>query len=57
MAKPNIAGKLKNLARDLKDDGNAQGGPRKLGDAARQAQSRKKESTDGGKMSGRKTND
>ena len=54
MAKPNIAGKLKNLARDLKDEGNSQGGVKKLGDAVREGTARKKESTDGGKASGRK---
>lgn len=54
MAKPNIAGKLKNLARDLKEESNSQGGARKLGDASKQGEVRKKESTDGGKASGRK---
>ena len=52
MAKPNIAGKLKNLARDLKED--ETGGVKKLGDAVKQGTARKKESTDGGKASGRK---
>ena len=54
MVKPNIAGKLKNLARDLKDEDKSQGGVRKLGDAVKQNTARKKESTDGGKLSGRK---
>ena len=54
MAKPNIAGKLKNLARELKDEGNSQGGVKKVGDAIKNAESRKKESSDGGKLSGRK---
>ena len=53
MAKPNIAGKLKNLARDLKDE-NSSGGIKKVGDKIKQAEVRKKESTDGGKASGRK---
>ena len=54
MAKPNIAGKLKNLARDLKEEDKSQGGVRKLGDAIKHGESRKKESTEGGKASGRK---
>ena len=53
MAKPNIAGKLKNLARELKDEGN-QGGVKKSGDS-KQSEVRKKESTDGAKASGRKS--
>ena len=52
MAKPNIAGKLKNLARDLKEE-NTQGGVKK-GDALKNSESRKKQSTDGSKDSGRK---
>ena len=52
MAKPNIAGKLKNLARDLKDE-NSQGGVKKSGE--KHGESRKKESTDGSKASGRKS--
>ena len=52
MAKPNIAGKLKNLARELKEE-NTQGGIKK-GDAAKISESRKKQSTDGSKESGRK---
>jgi len=52
MAKPNIAGKLKNLARELKEENN-QGGIKK-GDAAKTSESRKKQSTDGSKESGRK---
>lgn len=51
MAKPNIAGKLKNLARDLKDESNSQGGVKK---DAKQGEVRKKESIDGSKASGRK---
>ena len=54
MAKPNIAGKLKNLARDLKEEDNSQGGVKKIGDVIKNAESRKKESTDGEKLSGRK---
>ena len=52
MAKPNIAGKLKNLARDLKEENS--GGVKKLGDKIKQTEARKKESTDGSKASGRK---
>ena len=52
MAKPNIAGKLKNLARELKEE-NSQGGVKKSGDI-KSGESRKKESTDGSKASGRK---
>ncbi|MBR3497880.1 MAG: hypothetical protein IKO05_02670 [Selenomonadaceae bacterium] len=52
MAKPNIAGKLKNLARELKEE-NTQGGIKK-GDALKTSESRKKQSTDGSKESGRK---
>lgn len=53
MAKPNIAGKLKEMARDLKEEEKS-GGIKKLGDKIKQAEARKKESTDGGKLSGRK---
>lgn len=52
MAKPNIAGKLKNLARELKEED--KGDVKKVGDAIKQGTARKKESTDGGKASGRK---
>jgi len=51
MAKPNIAGKLKNLARDLKDEN--KGGVKKLGDAVKQAEAKKKPISDE-KVSGRK---
>ena len=51
MAKPNIAGKLKNLARELKDE-NSQGVKKSVD--LKQGESRKKESTDGSKASGRK---
>ncbi len=54
MAKPNIVGKLKNLARELKEEENSQGGVKKLGDKIKQGTAHKKESTDGGKASGRK---
>ncbi|MBE8949898.1 MAG: hypothetical protein SR3Q1_04780 [Quinella sp. 3Q1] len=54
MAKPNIAGKLKNLARELKDEDKSQGGVRKLGDAAKQSEARKKQNISDGKLSGRK---
>lgn len=54
MAKPNIAGKLKNLARDLKEEENSQGGVKKLGDKIKQGTAHRKESIDGGKASGRK---
>lgn len=52
MAKPNIAGKLKNLARELKEEENS--GVKKIGDKIKSAEARKKESTDGSKASGRK---
>ena len=51
MAKPNI-GKFKEMARDLKDDKNS-GGVKKLGDAVKNAEAKKKPITDG-KVSGRK---
>ena len=51
MAKPNV-GKLKEMARDLKDDKNS-GGVKKLGDAVKNAGTKKKPITDG-KVSGRK---
>ncbi|MBR2773716.1 MAG: hypothetical protein IKD73_01870 [Selenomonadaceae bacterium] len=54
MAKSNIAGKLKNLARELKEEENSQGGVKKLGDKIKQGTAHKKESIDGGKASGRK---
>ena len=54
MAKPNIAGKLKNLARELKDEDKTQDGVRKIGDALKQGTARKKETNDSGKASGRK---
>ena len=50
VAKPNIASKLKNLARDSKDE-NSQG----VKKIVKQGESRKKESTDGDKASGRKS--
>ena len=49
MAKPNV-GKLKELARDLKED---KGGVKKLGDAVKQAEAKKKPIGDS-KVSGRK---
>ena len=52
MAKPNIAGKLKNLARDLKEE--EKSGVKKSGDT-KQGEVRKKQSTDGSKESGRKS--
>ena len=51
MAKPNIAGKLKNLARELKDED--KGGVKKLGDAVKQSEAKKKPINDE-KVSGRK---
>ena len=51
MAKPNIAGKLKNLARELKDEGSQSGVKKSDG---KQGEVRKKQSTDGSKESGRK---
>ena len=53
MAKPNFASKIKNLARDLKD-GNAGGGVKKVSDAGKNPDVKKKESTLGGKASGKK---
>ena len=41
MAKPNLAGKLKNLARELKDEKNS-GGVKKLGDAVKNSEAKKK---------------
>ena len=52
MAKPNIAGKLKNLARELKDEKNS-GGVKKLVDAVKNAETKKKPLNDE-KVSGRK---
>ena len=54
MAKPNLAGKLKNLARDLKEEESSQSGVKKLGDKIRQGTTQKKELNTGGKASGRK---
>ena len=54
MAKPNLAGKLKDMARNLKEEEKTQGGVKKLGDKLKEGTARKKESTDGGKASGRK---
>ena len=54
MAKPNIASKLKNLARELKEEDGSQGGVKKLGDKIKEGTARKKESTDDSKASGRK---
>ena len=51
MAKPSIAGKLKELARDLKDEKNS--GVKKLGDAVKNAEAKKKPLNDE-KVSGRK---
>ena len=51
MAKPNI-GKLKEMARDLKDDKKS-GGVKKLGDKLKESETKKKPITDG-KVSGRK---
>lgn len=53
MAKPNLVGKLKNLARDLKEEENSQGGVKKVGDKLKQGVASKKD-TDGDKASGRK---
>ena len=55
MAKPNLAGKLKEMARELKEEENSQGGVKKLGDKIKQGTAHKKESTEGGKASGRKS--
>lgn len=52
MVKPNLAGKLKNLGRELKEE-NSQGGVKKAGDKLKQGTAQKKD-TDGGKASGRK---
>ena len=52
MAKPNLAGKLKEMARDLKDEKKS-GGVKKLGDAVKNAETKKKSISDE-KVSGRK---
>lgn len=52
MAKPNLAGKLKNMARDLKEE-SSQGSVKKVGDKLKQGTAQKKD-TDGSKASGRK---
>lgn len=52
MAKPNIAGKLKNFARELKEEDKSD--VKKSGDKVKQDKARKKESIDGEKASGRK---
>ena len=49
-----MADKLKNLARSIKDEENSQGSVKKLGDKVRQSETRKKQSTSDGKLSGRK---
>ena len=50
-----MAGKLKNMARNLKEEEESKGTIKKLGDAIkRQNEGHKKESTDGEKVSGRK---
>ena len=48
---PSMADKLKNMARDLKDDNK---GVKKLGDAVKNAEARKKQNVGDGKVSGRK---
>ena len=52
MAKPNLAGKLKNLARDLKDGDKNQDGVKKS--AEKTSEVRKKQNIGDGKLSGRK---
>ena len=52
MAKPNIAGKLKDLARELKDEKNSSG-VKKIGDAVKNAETKKKPINDE-KVSGRR---
>lgn len=54
MAKPNLAGKLKEMARNMKEEESSQGGVKKLGDKIKQGMAHKKETNDGGKASGRK---
>ncbi len=49
-----MADKLKNLARGIKDEENAQGSVKKLGDKVKQSEARKKQSASDGKLSGRK---
>jgi len=49
-----MADKLKNLARGIKEEENSQGSVKKLGDKVRQSETRKKQSTSDGKLSGRK---
>lgn len=51
----NMAEKLKNMARNLKDEEGSKGTIKKLGDSIkRQSEGHKKEVTDGGKVSGRR---
>ena len=52
MAKPNLAGKLKNLARDLKED-KTSSGVKKIGDVVKNSETKKKPINDE-KVSGRK---
>ena len=48
-----MADKLKNLARDLKDE-DKPGGVKKLGDKVKNAEARRKQAVGDGKVSGRK---
>lgn len=54
MAKPNLAGKIKDMARDLKEEEGSKGSVKKIGDQIKQGMTNKKDSSDGGKASGRK---
>ena len=52
---PSLAGKLKNMARDLKEEDDSKGSMKKLGEKIKgQSDVHKKEISDGGKVSGRK---
>ena len=53
MAKLNPA-KIKEMAREMKEENKSQGGVRKLGDAAKQAEARKKTPLSDEKLSGRR---
>ena len=49
-----MAGKLKNMARGLKEEEDSKGSIRKIGDKIRSSSDHKKDTSDGGKASGRK---
>ena len=49
-----LAGKLKDLAREMRDEEDAKTPARKIGDAIRKSEGNKKNSGGGGKLSGHK---